>query len=357
MTDMTDWHPGHQVQMFGIEEAQRRAEAAGATPDERKRLKERLDIAQGILSALPSAEDLSFLHSGLCQIGLPHSRPTSNQTIWARRSGRLSLLIKPGAYDNRITPSRGLYPTPEEQETMFAGLPYGARARLILIFLQGEAVARGREVVLGDSLSAWMRSLGVVPSSGPRGAIASVREQALRIGLCSFTVQWDGVDAAGNQVISLRDVPIVEGLELAAKPGVVGMWPKSVFLGQSFYEHLKEHAVPLDKRAVAYLSGNSLGLDLYALFAYRLPRLKADLSLRWTDLAEQMGAGDSSMSSFGQRVREVLPDVLSAYPEAKVDVTKHGLTLRPSQPSVPRTMVNGLRLLNGKRSNEARLPS
>src|SRR6478672_4062579 len=51
---MTDWHPGHQLQLFGIEEAQRHAEAAGATPSERKKLKERLDMAQGILSALPS---------------------------------------------------------------------------------------------------------------------------------------------------------------------------------------------------------------------------------------------------------------------------------------------------------------
>jgi Plasmid encoded RepA protein len=347
MTDSTDWHPGHQLQLWGVEGAQARAEALGATKGERKKLKERLNVAHGMLSALPSAEDLSFLHSGLCQIGLPHSRPPSNQTIWARRSGRLSLLIKPGVYDNRAPTSRGARPTPEEQEAMFVGLPYGARARLILIFLQGEAVARGREVALGESLSAWMRSLGIAPSSGPRGAVASVREQALRIGLCSFTVQWDGLDAAGNQVISLRDVPIVEGLDLAAKPGVAGIWPRSVFLGQAFYEHLREHAVPLDKRAVAHLAGNSLGLDLYALFAYRLPRLKADLALRWADLAEQLGAGDTSMSSFGQRVREVLPDVLAGYPEAKIEVTKHGLTLRPSQPSVPRTAVNGFRLVGG----------
>ena len=229
---------------------------------------------------------------------------------------------------------------------MFAGVPYGARARLILIFLQGEAVSRGREVVLGDSLSAWMKSLGIQPTGGATGTIQRVREQALRIGLCSFTVQWDGTDAKGKPVIALRDVPIVEGLEVAAEPGAIGSWPKSVFLGEAFYEHLREHAVPLDKRAVAFLAGNSLGLDLYALFAYRLPRLKADLSMRWADLAEQLGAGDCSMSSFGQRVREVLPDVLAGYPEAKVEVTKHGLLLKPSHPSVPRTMINGFRVVS-----------
>src|SRR3954454_16462076 len=188
------------------------------------------------------------------------------------------------------------------------------------------------------------RFSSIQPSGGATGTIQRVREQALRIGRCSFTVQWDGTDAEGKPVIALRDVPLVEGLEMAAEPGTAGAWPRSVFLGEAFYEHLREHAVPLDKRAVAYLAGNSLGLDLYALFAYRLPRLRADLALRWTDLAEQLGAGDTSMSSFGQRVREVLLDVLASYPEAKVEVTKHGLTLRPSQPSVPRTAVSGFRL-------------
>jgi hypothetical protein len=228
---------------------------------------------------------------------------------------------------------------------MFVGLPYGARARLILIFLQGEAVARGREVALGDSLSAWMRSLGIAPSSGPRGAIASVREQALRIGLCSFSVQWDGVDAAGNQVISLRDVPIVEGLEMAAKPGTSGVWPKSVFLGQAFYEHLRQHAVPLDKRAIAYLSGNSLGLDLYALFAYRLPRLKGELRLSWEAMQGQIGSEYTQMRDLARHVRSVMPDIKVAYPHANVEVGKGGLLLRPSKPSVPRNQVNGFKLL------------
>src|SRR3712207_9441278 len=114
MTDSTNWHPGYQLQLWGVEGAQARATAYGATHSERKRLKERLNMAHGMLSALPSAEDLSFLHSGLCQIGLPHSRPASNQTVWGRRSGRLSIFVKPGFLDVREAPRRGLTPTPQE---------------------------------------------------------------------------------------------------------------------------------------------------------------------------------------------------------------------------------------------------
>lgn len=54
-------------------------------PAERKRLLRRVEVAHELLSELPAAEDLSFLHSGLCQTCLPHSRPTENHAIWRRR--------------------------------------------------------------------------------------------------------------------------------------------------------------------------------------------------------------------------------------------------------------------------------
>ena len=89
-----------------------------------------------------------------------------------------------------------------------------------------------------------------------------------------------------------------------------GEWNGIVELSSRFHEHLCEHAVPLDKRAIAHLSGNSLGLDLYALFAYRLPRLTQDVHLRWTALQSQIGSEETAMKELARRVRNVLPDVL-----------------------------------------------
>jgi hypothetical protein len=40
--------------------------------------------------------------------------------------------------------------------------------------------------------------------------------------------------------------------------------------------------------------------------------------------------------------------VLVAYPHANVDVTTHGLLLRPSKPAVPKTTVQGFRLIEGR---------
>jgi hypothetical protein len=53
------------------------------------------------------------------------------------------------------------------------------------------------------------------------------------------------------------------------------------------------------------------------------------------------------MSSIGERIRETLPEVLAVYPDAKIEVSRHGLTMKPSLPSVQKTMVRGssLRLM------------
>ncbi len=346
MTD-SDWlNPRRQLDLFGLEKARQLALTAASPVEQQQRLA-RLDVAHDVLSSLPTSEELSFLHSALAQTFLPHARLSNNQAIWTRHSGRLSLIVRPGLVENRPAQSRRAKPTSAEQEAMHVGVPYGAKARLILMHVQSEAVARGREVQLGGNLTTWLRSLGVTPSSGPRGSIAAVREQALRISRCLFTIQFDRTTADGEHISSLRDFSIAEDLELVAKAGEV--WPRSILLDNRFFEHLREHAVPLDRRAIAHIAGNSLGLDLYALFAYRLPRLKANLQLRWDQLAAQLGASQAETKGLARRIRTVLPDVIAGYPEAKIEIMRHGLLLMPSRPSIPSTQVRGFRVLEGGR--------
>jgi hypothetical protein len=59
------------------------------------------------------------------------------------------------------------------------GVPYGSRARLILIYLQSEALrTNSREVELGRSLRVWLGRMGI-PIGGK--SMAEVRDQAERI--------------------------------------------------------------------------------------------------------------------------------------------------------------------------------
>lgn len=321
-----------QLEIFGLEETRRRVRCEGATPRERMRLDRRVEAAHEMMSVLPTADDLSFLHSGLCQVALPHSRPTDDSSIWRRQSGRFSLLVQPGVID-----ADGL--------TKYVGVPFGPKARLIMIHLQTEGL-KSRTVNLGASFSAFMRSLGLAVTGGVRGTIGAVREQALRIAQCRFTMQWDEASSAGEGRAIIANTSIVDGLELWRSGGQA--WAETVELSEKFYTHLQEHAVPLDKRGIAQLSANSLGLDLYALLAYRLPRLERDIHLRWGALQAQIGSAERTTNTLAARIREVMPDVSVAYPHARVEVTSHGLLLKPSSPAVPKTMVGGFRLVDGR---------
>jgi hypothetical protein len=321
-----------QLELLGFEEARRRAAHDGTTRRERIRAIRRVETAHELLSELPAAEDLSFLHSGLCQTALPHSRPAEDHIPWHRRSGRFSLIVQPGVVDT----GRG-----GQGAVRYVGVPYGPKARLILIHLQTEGL-KSRTVNLGASLSAFMRSLGLAVTGGQRGTINAVREQALRIAQCSFTMQWNEDTPDGEHTI-ISNTRIVDRLELWRSEQ--DRWSETVELSDRFHTHLCEHAVPLDKRGIAHLAGNSLGLDLYALFAYRLPRLIRDTHLRWSHLQAQIGADQKAKEGLARRIRDVLPEVLTAYPQARVEVSSSGIVLKPSPSAVPKTAVQGYRLI------------
>jgi len=337
----------HQLDLLGLDETVRQVEAAAPT-HQRKREVRRVTTLHQMLSELPSADDLSFLHSGFCQTCLPHSRPAQNRSVWRRSAGRFRLIVTPGIIDTSDDDTAMRQPTVEQEDQMFVGVPYGTKARLILIHLQTEGI-RSRTVNLGPSLSAFLRSLGLPVTGGPRGSIGAVREQCLRIARCTFTLQWADKDPDGAERTVITDTKIVDGMEMwrSAKGDE---WSSAVELSERFHAHLREHAVPLDKRGIAHLAGNSLGLDLYTLLAYRLPKLTRETHVRWEGIQAQIGADYGTTHHLAAKVRAVLPDVIIAYPHAKVEVTHTGLTLRPSPPAVPKTLVQALRITDSSLS-------
>ncbi len=323
--------PERQLELIGLEHARRIADLATATLAVRARMMRRVESAHELLSESPTSEDIAFSHAGLCQTFLPHRRPRENHTPWRRISGKFTLWVRPGLLRERDN---------HHTDDDYVGVPFGPKARLILIYLQTEG-RQSREVYLGKNLSAFLRSLGVPNTGGPRGAISQVKEQFKRISRCSFTMQFDG-----DESIDIQDTQIVDGLRLWNMSS--DEWSATVHLSENFHRHLVHHSVPLDRRAIAHLSNNSLGLDLYALMAYRLPRLERELYLSWDRLQHQIGSEYAQARDLSRAIRAVLPDLKIAYPDAKVEIGKGGLVLRPSPPAVARaTQVQGYRLVEG----------
>ena len=62
-------------------------------------------------------------------------------------------------------------------------------------------------------------------------------------------MQWSENQADGSRRIVMADTRIVEGLDLTYSQGS-DEWSSIVHLSQAFHEHLKEHAVPLDRREI-----------------------------------------------------------------------------------------------------------
>jgi hypothetical protein len=121
-----------------------------------------------------------------------------------------------------------------------------------------------------------------------------------------------------------------------------------VELSQKFHDHLREHAVPLDKRSIALVSNNSLSLDLYALFAYRLPRLREKLHMSWEMLQSQIGTEYAEVRELKRKVSQISNTLRKAYRDAKFEIMPSGITLYPSPPAVPKTtMISGFSLVGG----------
>src|ERR671916_1498645 len=155
-------------------------------------------------SAYMGDEDggVGFIYSGWTQAALPHRRLADDAT-WQITSERVRLLVEPGR--------RAL----DTGEPQWVGVPYGSRARLILLFLQSEALrTNSREIELGRSLRAWLSRLGI-PIGGK--SFKDVREQAERISRCRLTFHVQTGDRAGLVNQNIVDTAMFMGADDAAQ--------------------------------------------------------------------------------------------------------------------------------------------
>lgn len=313
-----------QLELHGLAPLREKALAKG---DQKQAT--RLEAAsRAALEPFTTPDSRAWTHPAFALAGLPHSRPESDNTVWHRQNGRLHLLVEPGFIIENGTPRS-------------VGVPYGAMARLVLLYIQTHARADGT-VPLGRSLSSWVKALGRTVNGGQRGSITSVREQMLRLARARISIHW--TDEAGTSS-AIVDQALASGMRLWSNSDpMLRDWHEELLLTKEFAEALKARRMPLADHAIAYLRGTSLGLDLYAFLAHRLPRIKppeAGRPLAWAGLAAQFGAEYGRPDQFANRIRALLPDVCAVYPGAKVVAAKSGLCLWKSPAAVPNRKGNG----------------
>lgn len=287
-----------------------------------KRDKALIKVGNDIQKANPKkASQLVYMHSIMCQIGLPRSAVEGK--VFERVCGNAGMYITAGALYNGTT----FIPKP---------IPFGSYPRLVLAHLNTMALYQKSPVInIKTSMAQFLKLIGKRASGGPKGTNTIFQEHISALAACNIslglTTEYSAITYDGKPISRLEAFLPTD----KSKSGN----PQTITLSNEYYESLKSHAIPLDMRALNALAPNSLAIDIYMMLADRLHRINGKhLILHWKNLKDQFGqeyTGKNAPRDFKKSFKAALRDALKVYPWAKVKEVKGGILMIPSNPPVP----------------------
>ena len=273
------------------------------------------DQVDELVGASEADPDLGFMARLMALCSLPRTNPGKRHQ-YKRQNGPYTLYMNATA-DHK--------------------LPFGNLPRLILAWLCTEVVrTQSRELVLGKSLSEFMRTLGVYSSAG--GVHTRLRNQMRRLFNASVRLVYK--DEHGEQFVSSAIADRGEFWWNERKPDEPGLGESKIRLGEYFFNEIIRHPVPIDMNTLTALKRCSLGLDLYLWLTYRTFALRAPLRLTWRHLYRQFGVDPSKASDkftvrdFRQNVLRELKKIKDAWPDLHYRTVKGAWLLSPSPPAI-----------------------
>ena len=273
------------------------------------------DQVNQLVSASEADADLGFMARTMALCSLPRSNP-GNRLQYKRVNGPYTLYMVAGGGNK---------------------LPYGNLPRLLLAWVCSEAVrTRSRVLILGKSLSEFMRALGIYSSHGRTQT--RLRNQMDRLFHASVELNYE--DKYGKQFIASRVVDRGEFWWNERKPDQPSLWDSEIRLGEDFFNEIISHPVPIDMNTLAALKRSPLGLDLYLWLVYRTFSLRAPQRLTWQQLYGQFGAHPDkakdkvTVQNFRRKVLRELKKIKLAWPGLNYATAKGVLILYPSTPAI-----------------------
>ena len=252
------------------------------------------------------------------------------------RFDQVNQLVSASEADPRVNGPYTLY--------MVAGggnkLPYGNLPRLLLAWLCSEAVrTQSRELVLGRSLSKFMRTLGMNgDSGGSRGELTRLRNQMKRLFSAHVSMIYE--DEHGEVRVSSLVADRAAFWWTERKPAESSLWNSKIRLGEDLFNEIINHPVPLDLNTLMALKRCALGLDLYLWLTYRTFALTRPLRLTWRQVYQQFGLHPDKSSekrtvlNFRRKILRELKKIKMAWPELNYTTAAGVLILHPSTPGI-----------------------
>ena len=273
------------------------------------------DQVNQLVSASEADADLGFMARLMALCSLPRTNP-GDRIQYKRVNGPYTLYMTAGGG---------------------CKLPFGNFPRLLLAWVSTEAVqTQSRELVLGRSLSEFMRSLDVYTTSG--GTHTRLRNQMRR--LFNAHVQLVYADEQGEARVSSSVADRTEFWWNERKPDEPSLWESKIELGEKFFNEIINHPVPLDMNTLTALKRSSLGLDLYLWLVYRTFSLRAPLQISWKQVYRQFGADPARatdtrpVDNFRTKCLRELKKIKLAWPELNYSTALGVLILHPSTPII-----------------------
>ena len=278
----------------------------------------RIDQVDNLLDAREAEPELGFMARLLSLCSLPRTDPGA-RTYYKRVNGPYRLFMNAGT-DNK--------------------LPYGSIPRLLLAWVATEAVRTGqRELVLGRSLSKFMRELGVCnDSGGPRGEMTRFRKQMIRLFGCTVSLVYDGRN--GYSRVSSLVADRHDFWWDPKQPTQSSLWESRIELGEKFFNEIVSNPVPINMNVLKALTRSPLGLDLYLWLNYRTFSLKQPIRLSWKRLYRQFGghpekATDKDVvNAFRKKCLRELKKIKTGGANLNCSTARGLLIITPAKPAI-----------------------
>ena len=268
-----------------------------------------------LVGANEADADLGFIARTMALCSLPRSNP-GNRLQYKRVNGPYKLIMS----------ATGDYK-----------LPFGNIPRLLMAWISTEATkTQNRVLILGDSLSDFMRALGIYSSHGRTQT--RLRNQMDRLFHASVELNYE--DKHGKQFIASRVVDRGEFWWDPKRPDERSLWHSKIELGEKFFNEIIRHPVPLDMNTLRALKRSSLGLDLYLWLVYRTFTLRASQRLTWRQVYRQFGVAPAkadnrrTVDDFRKDCLRELKKIKLAWPELNYATGPGLLILLPSTPTI-----------------------
>ena len=276
------------------------------------------DQINALVSAREGEPDTGFMMRLLAVCTLPRTNPGTRDR-YVRRNGPFALILIAGGEVPR--------------------LPYGTLPRLLLAWVCTEAVrTQSRTLVLGASLSEFMRKLGISNrSGGRRGDRTRLQNQMDR--LFSASVQLSHKTEHGHQIIADHIASTMRLWWNPRRPDEPVFWDSTIELGEKFFDEIIACPIPLDMNVLKAMKRSPLGLDLYLWLTYRLFGLNAPLRLTWRQLYQQFGVDPAktdvrTIDDFRKKALRELRKLKIAWPGLNYHIPRGCLELRPTPPRI-----------------------